>query len=39
MLLGSWPIIVANGLTFALTVTVLSLKARETLSARRRSER
>jgi MtN3 and saliva related transmembrane protein len=39
MLLGSWPIIVANGLTFALAVTVLSLKARETLSARRRSGR
>lgn len=34
VLLGSWPIIVANGLTFALAASVLSLKLREILSSR-----
>jgi MtN3 and saliva related transmembrane protein len=34
VLLGSWPIIIANGLTFVLAASVLSLKLREIVSNR-----
>jgi len=34
ILLESWPIIVANGLTFALATLVLSMKVREMFSTR-----
>ncbi len=34
VLLGSWPIIVANGITFALAASVLSLKIRAVLASR-----
>jgi len=34
ILLGSWPIMVANGITFALAASVLSLKIRALLATR-----
>lgn len=37
LLLGSWPIMIANGVTFGLSAVVLYLKAREPVSSRGRS--